>query len=187
MPESLNTTELIFWSCAITGSVFFAFKAIVTLLGGADLHVDGDHTIDAHDTEVAFKLFSITSITAFLMMFGWTGLAAYSQFSLNSGISILIAFIIGLLMMYLVTWLFQLALKLKSPGAVITEEELTGKVAQVYQKIPADGVGVVQVTVGGFIRELSAISEDQKEIASHTEVEVIKMLEDYSLIVRKKI
>src|SRR4051794_36534401 len=76
---------------ALIGSVFFAFRIVMLLVGagahdigidlhgdvhadaGGDLHADGSHGDSSH----AFQVLSLQSIAAFFMGFGWAGLAAY--------------------------------------------------------------------------------------------------------------
>ena len=69
--------------------------------------------IDGHDTEVAFKALSLTSISAFVMMFGWGGLAAYKEYFFNSSLSILFATIVGIISLFATAYLFKLAINLK--------------------------------------------------------------------------
>lgn len=195
MSESGFGTESVFWFCAIAGSAFFGIKVLLNLVGGFgvnghDFH-DGaggaDHHDgpDAHGTEVAFKLMSLTSIGAFIMMFGWIGLACYSQYSLGSGISILLAFLGGVLTMVLIAYIFYGASKLTSGGAVLDLKTLMGATATVYQRIPAGGRGVIQISADGVLREFDATSEDLSEIESFSKVSVERIIDSKTLGVKR--
>ena len=81
MDISLNS---LFWICAVVGTAFFVLKTVTMFLGlGAeqfDLDVDEGLTQDVFDgasSVLAFKFLSLTGITTFLMMFGWSGIKYY--------------------------------------------------------------------------------------------------------------
>ena len=119
------------------------------------------------------------------MMFGWVGLACSQQYQLNSIVSILIAAVIGVITMFFTAYLFKAAMMLVSSGAAYNENDIVGLKADVYQRIPAGGTGRIQVVVGGVMREMSAISEDGKEIASFKNVEVLKLGEGSVVTVKE--
>lgn len=191
MFSDLSSTENIFWVCAILGSLFFLFKILVTLAGGGDLDVESDvnadalDSIDAHGTEVAFKLISLTSISSFIMMFGWVGLASYSQFGLTTLPSLLVAFVAGLITMYLVGKLFLVAGNFTSKGASFSKTDLIGQVASVYHEIPENGRGKIQITIAGMHREFEAESDNNQKIESFKSVKIIKLLNESTVIVKE--
>ncbi len=173
--------DILFWSAAMVGTLLFAIKTLLSFSGGdhVDVDADGFH----HGTDDAFKIFSTQSLTGFFMMFGWVGLACYKQYELSSGFSILWAFLAGALMMIVNAFLFKMALSLVSHGTKFHVEELLGRSASVYQKIPAEGVGKIQVTVNGHQREVFAVSATQSEISSFTEVVVKKVKDNQTVVV----
>ncbi|MGE0268237.1 MAG: hypothetical protein AB7S78_07265 [Candidatus Omnitrophota bacterium] len=179
----------VFWCCAIGGTAFFIIRLVMMLIGhDFDAPIDGmDHDIhlDTH-SDAAFQMFSINSVTAFLMMFGWGGLTAFVQFKLGPSLSIIIAFIVGVAAMFTIATLFKLAMGLVSKGEVFKIEETVGLNASVYQRIPADGVGKVNVSLpGGILRELDAVSEGKVEIESFKTVKVIKVVDNKTISVSK--
>ena len=184
--------QSLFWICAIVGSTVFALKLLMLFIGGADFDMDPDadfdtgDAIDGHHTEVAFKVISLTSISAFLMMFGWVGLACSEQYQLGSIVSLLVAVLIGTITMFFTAYLFKLAMKLVSSGASFNQNDIVGLKATVYQRIPAKGTGRVQVVVGGVMREMDAITENGKELESFKNVEILK-LGDGSVVTVKEI
>ncbi len=176
--SELNTTESIFWASAIIGSTFFVLKFFLNLAGmgdfDSDVEFDGGGEIDGEATESAFKFLSLTSLSAFAGMFGWGGLAAYKEFGWGVASSTLFAAVAGCLMMFVTTWLLKSFKRLESEGATFKKDDLLGQVAKVYQKIPKDSQGKIQITVNGILREIEAISASGKEIESFKNVEIVK-------------
>jgi len=200
--ENATNTETVFWICALLGTAFFALKMMLTIVGGIgeadvdahDINVDGDvgHDFDAHhdgdvggDSDIAFKLLSLTSISSFIMMFGWVGLACYKQYGLGAFVSLVCALIGGVIMMMAVSYIFYFAKKLTSSGADFRIDSIVGETASVYQKIPADGRGKIQISVSGILREIDAVSEESEEIASFTNVVVTKVISPEAVAVKK--
>jgi hypothetical protein len=70
---------------ALIGTLFFVVRLGLMLVGGGDWDVDadvdadidGDIDGDFDDSDHAFKVLSIQSITAFMMGFGWGGLGGF--------------------------------------------------------------------------------------------------------------
>lgn len=186
-----NTFELTFWTCAILGTALFAIKAISALFLGAEYDLDTDLVAGdvAHEgvgsSDAAFELFSITSITGFFMMFGWSGLAAYKEFQWSGIVSLLFAGGIGFLTMIGTAKLFSVARLLVSRGSVFTINTALHKTGSVYQAIPAGGRGVIQITIGGQLREIVAESESGEEIPSFVNVEVVSIVSDDTVKVRR--
>ncbi|MFC2140525.1 hypothetical protein ACFLQ1_02255, partial [Candidatus Auribacterota bacterium] len=150
---------------------------------GGDVDVDGDFDVDS---DVAFELISINSLTAFFMMFGWIGLSCYKQFSLNSALSILIATAAGICCMLITAFLFRVAKKLVSQGVKFNIADTVGKVASVYLKIPTQGKGKIQISINdGMTRELAAISKDHEEIDSFQSVEIVEVIDANTVAVKK--
>lgn len=180
---SSDTFELIFWISAIAGTAMFVFKTIVALAIGEMHDIDTDLGVGdiAHDgvdsSDAAFELFSITSLTGFFMMFGWSGLAAYKEYNLSQSTAFACACVIGFIAMYGTAKLFSAARLLVSRGSVFLIENTLGKTGTVYQMIPADGTGVIQITIDGQVRELGAQSAEGVEIPSFTTVTVVSVVD----------
>ncbi|MDR1211075.1 MAG: hypothetical protein LBK40_02460, partial [Spirochaetaceae bacterium] len=85
---------IVFWGAAIFGSVFFVLRVVLFVVGGFGADTDGgepvldddpvhlSHSRELEASDGAFKLLSLNSVTGFIAMFGWAGLAAYSQYGL---------------------------------------------------------------------------------------------------------
>ena len=183
-----------FWLCAIAGTLFFLLRVIMMLFTG-DIDDTGDvgDVADTADTngfddssDAAFQIVSINSITAFIMMFGWSGLTAYVQYSLHPFMSMVIAFSAGTLVLLITAYLFHLALKLVSKGAQFSIEKTVGMVAKVYQQIPSNGTGRIQLTIpGDLMRELDAVSDKKEKIESFVPVKIVKVIDANTVSVKR--
>ena len=188
--------ELLLWGCALGGSLFFLLRVLMMMIGGVgaedlDVSVDADadmHDVDSHSThhtEAAFKLFSLNSILAFVMMFGWSGLTASVQFDLGFLTSFLIALVVGSLTMALTAYMFLLMRRFVSEGANFKTSDLVGHTGTVYVRIPAQGKGRVHITLNGILREIDAVAGGDEQIDSFTSVKVSKLLDDNTVFVER--
>lgn len=103
---------------------------------------------EAADT-AAFHLFSLRSILAFFVLFGWVGLAMTSG-DASGFVSVLVAFLAGSAGLFLTAYLFYAMQKLQYRGNLDLRNAV-GKIGQVYIPIPASfgGAGKVNVLVQG--------------------------------------
>ena len=159
MFEGMDTYETAFWIFAVAGTTLFVLKTLMMIVAGMEHGSD----VDADGSDVAFKLLSINSVTGFFMMFGWVGLAAYKQAELSGGLSVVCGFLAGLFAMYLISMLFLSALKLVSSGTQYRIEDTVGKQASVYEAIPAQGNGRIQVVLEDITRCLLYTSPSPRD------------------------
>lgn len=174
--------ESCFWFCALLGSLLFLFKSLFSFLP-----LFSSETIEEaseNQSETLFKVLSIHSITGFLMVFGWTGLAGLHQFGLSTGQAVLVACVCGCMMLLLVCYLFKGARKLVSHGAVFSISQTVGKTGVVYQRIPSRGVGKIHLSIDGFFYEVDAIVQGFQEVPSFAQIEVIDTLDENCVIVK---
>ena len=187
---TIDSFEKFFWYIAIPFSVFFLLQLLLTFLGmgdneGFDLNGDGTADIDFDDMGGgAFQLFTIRNFLSFFTVFGWAGIV-FSTYDLSKTIVSVLAFISGLIAMFIVAFLFYSMMKLGSSGNVVLKYSL-GKKGKVYLPIPAAGKGhgKIQITFHGALREVTAITEGE-ELSRGTRVEVDKILDDDTLVVKK--
>jgi len=203
-------TELMFWSFAVFGTMFFFLRVAAMVFGGlgsddfddvdlddfdggadadvvdAEIVEDGSHGHHDSPSDAAFKLLSVHTVTGFCMMFGWTGLTAYKQFGLGSSISFLAASGAGFAMMYTTALLFKFAAHMTSTGASFSYKDVVGKEATVYLRIPEGGRGKIQIGVDGMTRFLEAVSDDGSEIDSFKVVQITRAMDGATVAVRRK-
>lgn len=187
----MDQLEIAFWICAVGGTVFFILKTLLMIVAGIDhdLDVNHDATTLGHEgvdgSDAAFKLLSINSLTGFVMMFGWIGLSAYKQFYLSGTGSFVVAFVGGSITFFITAKLFKAAGSLVDPGSQFRISETIGMSATVYQSIPAEGKGQIQIDSSGLTRELDAVSKDGESISSGQMIKVVEIIDPHTVAVRK--
>lgn len=123
------------------------------------------------------KFLSLQNLSAFVMMFGFVGLAM----TRSSGFGAIPAIIAGVIAGFIASWIFFIMnnslMKLSQCGtARITSS--VGKVGRVYLSIPANSDGQVEVEVDGRLKVCDAISADNTEIKTDTKILVIDIKEN---------
>ncbi|NOZ33768.1 MAG: hypothetical protein GXO80_00535 [Chlorobi bacterium] len=188
--DALSSLQKIHWAIALPSTIIFVIQLIISLTAGvdSDINTTGDHNGDfSGDSDTGMHIFSVKSILAFLMFYGWGGLAAIDK-GMHvwwgvSGISLAL----GLIMMLFTAWIFFMLLKLQSSGTLVMENAL-GKEAEVYLTIPAKkkGNGKVQIIIQEGYKTLDAVTEDTEDIKTGSFVEVIEVVNDTLVVKRKR-
>ena len=167
---------------ALAFTTFFLLQGVFTFIGIGDafeIDADFDAEIDV-DVDITngigmtLHLFSVRGIIAFFMMFGWTG-HLLTIGDVGSFLTFVAAFISGTIMLFLVSMIYYFIMKLSQDGT-LNKTDAIGKVGTVYIPIPNrnEGIGKVQMIVGGSLRTLDAIAKD-KSIKTGAKVKVIKI------------
>lgn len=206
MANLLQTEPLFFLSASVSTLLFLASFLYLLLMGGdhgqadAGSHVDlgdgsaVDGSADAHhldsadsqhlDSAVSFKIFTTQSILAFLMGFGWIGLACRQEWQLGYLLSVPIAIVFGTALMFFTAYLMSQVYRL---NAVRTRNlyQTLGDDAKVYLTIPADGRGKVQAVIDGGMKTLDAVSKSGR-IEQFKDVEIVGVEDQSTLVVREK-
>lgn len=188
MLQGASGTESAFMLCALGGTLFFVLRVgmmVFAGFGAADADGGVQHSDQLEETDPAFKLFSINSLTGFFMMFGWIGLAAYKQFQLGAAVSVLAAFAAGALSMAATGLLFKAVLGLQTTGSRFDASKAVGLPGSVYARIAAGGRGQIRVSHEGLTRTLDALAEDGLEIESFANVVVLKALDSKTVVVKR--
>ncbi len=175
-------SESFFWFCAIVGTIIFIIRMLLNIIGFGFEDQIGDTTSGQSDD--AFHIFSLHSLSGFFMLFGWSGLASLIQFSLPIFASSLIALIMGSFMLLLTHLIFKAAKNLISKGDQFILDDSIGRQGVVYQQIPANGVGTIQVSVNNIMRELDAVSENRIPIPSFCSVQVVHVISEKVVAVK---
>ena len=167
---------------AAFGTILFVSRLVISLFGGDGGDFDADIDMDS-GTDASFTLFSLLSVTAFIMGSGWMGLACRIDWELGRITSLLAAVGFGTAMMLLASGLMFMTRKL---NRVVRYDLQTavGKTGRVYLDIPANGTGQgqVEVSVSGRKKILKAITKGS-ELAAFTDVKVIDVRDDDTLVV----
>lgn len=173
--SELSGVMQMFWGIAIIASVVFVIQAVLTFVGidstdagDVDFDFDDSGTMDVGGMA---SLFSIRSMINFFVGFGWAGVSLRNVIE-NDTILVIVALVIGFFFAYWYVFFRKKLMKLESNGAYKISDCL-GKEADVYLRIPAGGRGKVQISLGGSIHEIDAMSDSDVDIASGERVKII--------------
>ena len=187
----LAALEQVFWTCAIAASVVFVIQMILTLVGmdGSDVDVQfdasdfGDLDSGTMDTGGALSLFSIRNLINFLLGFGWAGVSFYGSIR-QPLLLILLSLLCGAAFVWMFFIIKRQTKKLEANGA-FDIRRCQGLTARVYLRIPGarGGRGKVQVSVGGAVHELDAMTDAPSEIASGAAIRIDSIIDGGTLLV----
>ena len=177
--------EKVYWVIALISSIIFIILFIMTLLGGDAEDFDGgdvDADIDG-DTGIGFQFLSFKNLMGFLTIFGWSGIACLDG-GLSKFSTVLISVSCGLVMMFVMATLFYYLGKLQSSGTLKLKNALN-QVGEVYLTIGAkrSKIGKVSITVQGTLRELEALTDEEKDLVLGNVVSVKEVTDNGLLIV----
>ncbi len=185
--ESLKFVEQVYWIITIPATLLFIIQLILTFIGGdfddhSDMDVDAE--IDA-DHGMGFHFITVKNLISFMAIFGWSGLACLDS-GLGIGITVFISVISGLIMMVIMASLYYFMGKLTDSGTLEMKNAI-GAVGDVYLTIPGKkaGMGKVQVKIQGALRTLDALTDELENIKTGSIVEVIDVINDNILLVRR--
>ncbi|MBX2980517.1 MAG: hypothetical protein KF905_14610 [Flavobacteriales bacterium] len=180
--QEAGTFEKAYWAMALPFSFGLLIILISTFLGG---DADGggvDAEIEA-DTGAGVQFFTLKNLVGFFTIMGWTGIACIKM-ELSGTATVIISLTAGLAMMAAMAYLFYGMSKLVQDGTLKMERAI-GRTGSVYMRIPAQrsGMGKVQITVQGSLRELDALTDHDTDIATGTMVRVSDLVDGHMLLV----
>ena len=169
--------------------------------GGAAADLDGDGTPDGLRGEVhaggdtgegadghggffsGLHVFTIRGFITFFTLFGWSGLL-FLTLGMHWFPALFLAIQIGIIGMVAVAVILREALRLQSDGTLDVRNAL-GERGSVYLTVPAQGQGTgkVNVTVQEQLREFEAVTQETAPIPTGSEIVVVGLTEDGTLVV----
>lgn len=182
--EALNSFEKIYWITAIISSVILLILILMTFIGGDVEDMSGDIDTDMDgDSGIGFQFLSFKNLMGFFTIFGWTGISCLDS-GLSKGPTIAISVICGLLMMLAMATLFYYLSKLQSSGTLKLKNALN-QIGEVYLTIGANrsNIGKVSINVQGSLRELDALTEEERNLNQGDVVKVKEVTDNGILIV----
>lgn len=212
--DSLSSFSQVLACMAIPATLILLIQTVLMLIGlgsdgGADVDTDTDVDIDTDidvDTDVSdgvfgheltdgdvdpsgldgLRIFSIRGLIAFFVVFGWTGIALDSA-GVSPVISSFAAVAAGFLMMVVIALVFRAISKLENNGNIDNRNAL-GVAGTVYLKIPAEreGQGKVNVMIQGTLCERDAVTDEQTDLPTGSEIVVVALSGQNTLVVKKK-
>lgn len=187
--QGLELLAKIYWLVTIPFSILFVIELVITFMGasstsdGLDASDDTNTSIDIEDG-ISFQIITLKNIVAFFTIFGWTGLACIdSQLTIPS--IIIVSAVCGLIMMILMAGIYYYVGKLNEKGMLEINRAI-GVKATVYLQIPPQrkGTGKIQIKLQG-LRTLDAMTDEAEAISPGSLCEVVGILMDEVLLVRK--
>ena len=166
----------IYYYVAIFSTILFILKLILFATVGGDSEVAADFNSEV-DTDCSFNFISIQSVIAFFMGFGWMGYASLAQFSLSQLITFALAFVVGVIFMFVTAYLMFLIKKLEKKVEKNKSTALN-QVGKAYTKFEPQGLGQVEIEVNGQLSIAQAKNETDEEINSFELIRVTKVVDD---------
>lgn len=171
MPDYL-TLENIFLVLAVFSTIFYIIKMCLFLFLGGDVEVHADFDT-LTDCDPSFSFFSVQSVLAFFMGFGWVGLAALTQFKTGNLISLAAAFVVGLIFMFVSAWLMFMIKKLDK-NVKIDLNDYVGTVGRAYTAFKPNSSGQIEITINDKLSVLDAVNLSDEEINAFMPVKIEK-------------
>lgn len=180
--EAMPTPQRVLWYIAIPSTIVFGFMMIMTFLGldGTD-GVDTDLDTDVDDASDAFQIWTFRNLIIFLSIFSWSAISF-----LNNNVSFawtaVYSLVLATAVVVLLTSLFFFMHKLQQDNTPRISEILN-KPALVYLTVPEKGTGMgkINVTYGGALREVNAVSMN-RNFKTGEQVKVVDLQGDLAFI-----
>lgn len=180
--SALDSFSQFFWIIAGISSLIFAFVIITTFAG-----IDGADDFDdiETDTGIEFQFITFKNLVGFFTIFGWIGIACINA-EFSKPLTVITAFICGLIMMTIMAAMFYYIKKLTDSGTLDYKNAINA-IGEVYLTIGANRskMGKVSVRVQGSLRELEALSDSLTELKSGTLIQVTDVTSNGILIVNE--
>lgn len=186
--NSLEPLLKFFWAIACAASLVFIIQTILTFVGlGTDADVDAgpmDGSVDSVEDGALSGVFSFRNLINFLLGYGWAGVLLFDAIDKRWLLQI-VAIAVGLLFVLAFVFMFRQVMRLSHDGS-FKMNEAVGLKADVYLRIPAarSGRGKVQVSVKGSVHEIDAVTDNDAEIPTGGQVEIVEVIGDDLLLVK---
>jgi len=188
----LSLVMKILWSVTLTASLVFIIQSILTFVGAdadTDFNTDIDTSMDGSDLsniDGGSNLYTLRNFVNFILGFGWS--AILLQESIGSvAVLILVSALIGAALVAAVMYLFKWLAGMQQSGNINLQKSAAGCEGKVYLTIPArrDGIGKVQISINGAIREYDAMTESEEALKTGTPIRVVDTLDANTLLVEE--
>lgn len=203
--NSLSLVAQIFYCIAVPSTLVLLVQTILMFIGmGEDADADGADTDVSDDADVdgsedggfdedldpngfdGLRIFTVRGVIAFLVIFGWVG-ALLESMNVALWINIPISSVCGFAMMVLLAFIFKAIMNLKSDGTIDIRNAV-GTAGKVHLTIPPArmGEGKVHILLQGSYVERDAVTDEPDPIPTGSEVVVVRVSGETTLVVRKK-
>lgn len=173
---SITYYEKILWITATICSVLYVAKLALSFIVDADAAMD----IPDHD----FQFFSLQTILLFLLSYSWMSIFLIQGTKMNELYSSFFGLIFGIMMSAFEIFLFTQVRKMHEVHITDVNKAI-GEIGTVYLTIPEGGVGEVQVSFEGSLKNMKAVSQDGKSISAFHQIKVVSIQDSDILVVIK--
>lgn len=174
-----------YYYLALFATILFALKLVVfSFMGAGDSEVASDFNSSA-DSDPSFNFLSIQSIIAFLMGFGWMGYAGLKQLGFGQGINLAVAFAVGFIFMFVMSFLMFSVRKLEKN----VKKDKSGAVQSVgraYTNFVPSGLGQVEIEINGKLSVVNASNISDENINAFDLIRVVKVQDELLYIEKLK-
>ena len=189
---SLSLVMKILWGVTLTASLIFIIQSILTFVGAdvdSDFDVDVDTSMDGSDLsniDGGSNLYTFRNFVNFILGFGWSAILLQESIP-NVAVLILVSALIGAALVASVMYLFKALAGMQQSGNINLHKSAAGCEGKVYLTIPAAraGIGKVQITINGAVREYDALTESEEALKTGTPIRVVDTLDAETLLVEE--
>lgn len=209
--QAMNLYEKISVCIAIPSTLVLVLQLILTVIGiggesdfdgdsvdldgdgipdGVDMDGDGDpDALESSDGGIfsgGFRLFTFRGFIAFLAIMGWVGYTL-SKSEVPLWLCSVISLAAGFCMMMVIALIFHYFSKIQTNGVVDIRNAI-GKSGTVYLNVPPkrSGTGKVNLVVQERYGEYEAVTDEAETLPFGSEVTVVGLSGQNTLVVRKK-
>lgn len=191
----------VYIGAAVLGGAIVVVRIILLVVGGSfdadvdmDVDADVDFDVDADagdgfadgEADASFAIFSLQTVSGFMLMFGLIGLAILRMHEDGAVWSIVGGTAAGTITAYIFGKLMASMKKLQSSGT-INLQNAVGNEGDVYLTIPGGGIGKVRIVIQGRLKIFNAKSADDADLPTGSRVEVAQVVSGNVLVVKKKV
>ena len=187
---SLSLVMKVLWSVTLAASLIFIIQSILTFVGAdadSDFDTDIDTSMDGSDLsniEGGSNLYTFRNFVNFILGFGWSAILLQESIPFTP-LLIVVSVLIGVALVAAVMYLFKWLAGMQQSGNINLQKSAAGCEGKVYLTIPAarGGVGKVQITIAGAVREYDAVTESEEPLKTGSQIRVVDALDAGTLLV----
>lgn len=186
--EGLSSFQQVVFVFASSATLIMIILLILMLIGIGDNDVD-DVDFDVSSEPLAnisgLKIFTFRGALTFFSIGGWV--AFLLEPSLKPFWATVLGVVAGSVAAILMALAFKAAMKLESEGN-LNYQNAINKIGSVYIRIPANrgGKGKITITIQERFLEVDAVTDEPEDLKTGSEVLVVDVLNETTLIVKRK-
>ena len=177
-----NLTNVYYYT-ALVATIFYIIKTFIFAVFGGDAEVHTDFN-SSFETDDSFDFLSIQSILAFLMGFGWMGLACIKVWHLGTFLTIAVSVAFGLLLLFTSAWLMFQVKKLNK-RVVKDLSKAVNIIGKAYTNFEPKGQGQIEISINEQLSVEEAVNNSDEQIKAFEMIRVIKY-ENNKLYIEKE-